>query len=84
MIMRYIHLTQHPNVFYSVTGLRVTEFDELLADVLPPYADQEQQRLDRPDRQRAIGAGHPFELKDRDLVAGVSHTRGLGVLVWGQ
>lgn len=35
MIMRYIHLTQHPNVFYSVTGLRVAELDELLADVLP-------------------------------------------------
>jgi hypothetical protein len=64
MIMRYIHLTQHPNVFYSVTGLRVTEFDELLVDVLPQYADQEPQRLERSDRQRAIGAGHPFELKD--------------------
>jgi hypothetical protein len=68
MIMRYMHLTQHPNVFYSVTGLRVTEFDELLADVLPQYADQEQQRLERPDRQRAIGAGHPFELKARDHI----------------
>jgi hypothetical protein len=68
MIMRYRHLTQHPNVFYSVTGLRVSEFDELLADVLPQYADQEHQRLARPDRQRAIGAGHPFELKERDHI----------------
>ena len=66
--MRYIHLTQHPNVFYSVTGLRVTEFDELLADVLPWYVDHEQQRLERPDRQRAIGAGHPFELNERDHI----------------
>jgi hypothetical protein len=68
MIMRDIYLTQHPNVFYSVTGLRVAEFDELLADVLPQYADHEQQRLERPDRQRAIGAGHPFELKERDHI----------------
>jgi hypothetical protein len=68
MIMRYIHLTQHPNVFYSVTGLCVAEFDELLADVLPQYANQEQQRLERPDRQRAIGAGHPFELNVRDHI----------------
>jgi len=68
MIMRYIHLTQHPNVFYSVTGLHVAEFDELLADVLPQYANHEQQRLKRPDRQRAIGAGHPFELNDRDHI----------------
>jgi len=66
--MRYGHLTQHPNVFYAVTGLRVAEFDELLTDVLPQYAAQEQQRLDRADRQRAIGAGHPFELKDRDHI----------------
>jgi hypothetical protein len=68
MIMRYIHLTQHPNVFYAVTGLRVAEFDELLTDVLPQYAEHEQQRLERPDRQRAIGAGHPFELKYRDHI----------------
>jgi hypothetical protein len=68
MIMRYIHLTHYPNVFYSVTGLRVAEFDELLADVLPPYADQEHQRLERPGRQRAIGAGHPFELNARDHI----------------
>jgi hypothetical protein len=68
MIMRYIHLTHHPNVFYSVTGLRVAEFDELLADVLPPYAEHEQQRLERPDRQRASGAGHPFELNERDHI----------------
>ena len=68
MIMRYIHLTHHPNVFYSVTGLRVAEFDELLADVLPRYADHEQQRLERTDRQRAIGAGHPFELTERDHI----------------
>jgi hypothetical protein len=66
--MRYIHLTQHPNVFYAVTGLRVAEFDELLADVLPDYAQAEQARLERPDRQRTLGAGHPFELSDRDQV----------------
>jgi hypothetical protein len=68
MIMRYHHLTQHPNVFYSVTGLRVAEFDELLADVLPRYAQAEQERLTRPDRQRAIGAGHPFDLNERDHI----------------
>jgi hypothetical protein len=68
MIMRYHHLTQHPNVFYAVTGLRVGEFDELLADVLPRYAQTEWERLTRPDRQRAIGAGHPFDLNERDHI----------------
>jgi hypothetical protein len=66
--MRYHHLTQHPNVFYSVTGLRGAEFDERLADVLPRYAQAEQERLTRPDRQRAIGAGHPFDLNERDHI----------------
>ncbi len=66
MIMRYIHLSQHPNVFQAVTGLRVTEFDDLAADVLARYADQEAARLTRPDRQRAMGGGHPFELSLRD------------------
>ncbi len=69
MIMRYIPLTQHPNVFYAVTGLRITEFDvALLADVLPRYAQTEQERLTRPHRQRAIGAGHPFDLSMRDHI----------------
>ncbi len=30
--MQYHHLIQHPNVFYVVTGLRITEFDELVAN----------------------------------------------------
>jgi hypothetical protein len=68
MIMRYGYLTHDPNVFYAVTGLRVREFDDLVADVVPRYAEQEEARLTRPDRQRAIGGGHPFELGLRDHV----------------
>jgi hypothetical protein len=66
--MRYSHLKQHPNVFYAVTGLRVSEFDDLLDDVQPRYAQAEQERLERPERLRAMGAGHPFELSDRDQI----------------
>jgi hypothetical protein len=51
-----------------VTGLRVGEFDELVDDVLPRYAQTERERLTRPDRQRAIGAGHPFDLNERDHI----------------
>ncbi|MCD4685195.1 MAG: transposase [Anaerolineae bacterium] len=66
MIMRYAWLSGYPVVFQSVTGLRVGEFDCLVEDVLPLYAEAEQARLERVDRQRAIGAGHPFELQLRD------------------
>lgn len=51
-----------------MTGLRVSEFDALINDVLPAYGESEQKRLSRPERQRAIGAGHPFEMDDRDHI----------------
>jgi hypothetical protein len=66
MIMRYNWVSHYPQVFLSVTGLRVSEFDELVQDVRPAYAAAEVVRLERPERERALGAGHPFELKERD------------------
>jgi hypothetical protein len=66
MILHYERLQRYPTVFKSLTGLRVAQFDDLVADVLPRYAAAEQVRLTRPTRQRAIGAGHPFELTPRN------------------
>ncbi len=66
MILRYTQLSHHPAVFLSLTGLRVPEFAALIADLLPGYAARERDRLQRPDRRRAIGAGHPCELRPRD------------------
>ncbi|MBL8154000.1 MAG: transposase family protein, partial [Anaerolineae bacterium] len=68
MIMRYEYLSQHPTVFQKCTGLTVGLFDPLVEDVLPVYLEAEERRLNRPQRQRAIGAGHPFELDSRDHV----------------
>jgi len=68
MILRYKYLSDYPSVFKSLTGLHLGEFDELIADVLPLYQAAEIQRLSRPDRQRAIGGGHPFELEERDHI----------------
>src|SRR3712207_8306912 len=36
------------------------------SDFLPRYRQAEQLRRSRPERQRAIGAGHPFELSPRN------------------
>ncbi len=66
MILQYAYLTRYPAVFKSMTGLHRHEFDAVAEDVLPRYGKAEQQRLSRPDRQRAIGAGHPFALDARD------------------
>jgi hypothetical protein len=51
-----------------MTGLRIAEFDELLDDVLPRYAEAEVKRLSRSHRRRAMGGGHPFELSERDQI----------------
>ena len=74
MIMRYEHLSQHPKLFPKVTGLSLSEFDQLLHDLLPDYVETEQQRLQRPDRQRGMGAGRSYELDLRDHI--------LMVVVW--
>lgn len=66
MILRYAHLSRRPTAFLAMTGLRVAAFDTLVADLLPGYAAAEQTRLQRPMRERAVGAGHPFALAPRD------------------
>jgi hypothetical protein len=66
MILRYGFLSQHPPVFRAMTGLTVDEFRSLFADLQPAFAAAEVARLSRPDRRRAIGGGHRFELRPRD------------------
>lgn len=68
MIARYAYLAGHPSVFSSMTGLSVADFDRLVADLLPAYALQNTARLSRPERQRAVGAGHPHGLSVRNQI----------------
>lgn len=65
MIMRYEYLSQHATVFQKCTGLSVDRFDQLVEEVLPLYREAEARRLNHPQRPRAVGAGHPFELELR-------------------
>ena len=66
MILRRPHLGAHPTVFRAMTGLSVPLFDELLQEVLPAYHRARAERLDRPDRQRALGGGDHFDLDPED------------------
>jgi hypothetical protein len=68
MICRHANLTRHAFVFLRMTGLRVTEFDALLVDMLPRVVDARQQRLARPNRQRAIGSGRQDTLTETDQI----------------
>jgi hypothetical protein len=66
MIARLDRLRQHPTVFRSLTGLSVGVFDALAADVLSALDEAQFARRSRPDRNRAVGAGHPFALGPAD------------------
>jgi hypothetical protein len=68
MILRYQNLHKNKHVFKAMTGLQVREFDEVVNDLLPGYAEAEEKRLSRPDRKRAIGGGPDFELTARDQI----------------
>lgn len=68
MIARLDHLRKHPSVFRHLTGLTVPAFDALAADVVPAVEAAHRKTLDRPGRQRAIGAGGAFGLTTRDQV----------------
>jgi len=64
MMFRSISLSRHPQVFRAVTGLTAAEFDAYLPAARRAVADAEQRRRERPDRQRDVGAGHPYGLTD--------------------
>lgn len=68
MILRYNHLTQHEKVFQSMTGLWCFLFDELVGEVEPRFVKAEQARLERADRQRALGGGKAPELGMQDQI----------------
>jgi hypothetical protein len=68
MIARLDNLRKHPADFRHLTGLTVGVFDELAAEVVPAVEDAHLTKLDRPDRQRAIGGGDDFDLSTADQV----------------
>jgi hypothetical protein len=68
--MIYQELIRKPQVFKNLTGLSVSEFDDLLQKVAPVWQQREYERLSRPGRQRAIGGGgeYKLELQERLLM----------------
>src|SRR5947208_13107168 len=66
MIARLEHLRKRPAVFGHLTGLTVAAFDELAGEGVPAVGSAHRKKLDRPDRQRAIGGGDDFDLATVD------------------
>ena len=65
-MITYENLSRYPQIFKNLTGVTVAEFDELLAKVTPVWLEKEYTRLNRADRQRAIGGGGHYKLELRE------------------
>jgi len=68
VILRYTYLHRYPHVFKVMTGLTVPLFDALCWDVRPRLAQAVYADRNRRGRQRAVGAGHPYALHERDQI----------------
>lgn len=66
MIARLDNLRKLPVVFGHLTGLTVAVFDELATAVVPAIDAAHRKKLNRPDRQRAVGGGDDFDLSTAD------------------
>lgn len=73
-MLTYNSLLKHPAAFKSLTGLKISEFDELYERFAPVWEEAEAQRLSRANRQRAIGGGGNYVLNQRSQL--------LMVLMW--
>lgn len=61
-MITYEKLEKKPRVFKSITGITFAEFEELYQKFAPQWERAERKRLNHSQRQRAIGAGHPYAL----------------------
>jgi hypothetical protein len=70
MLLTFDRLRAKPTIFKTFTGVSVSEFETLLTRSTPLWVECEQQRLTRPNRQRALGGGckPKFGLRDQLLV----------------
>lgn len=66
MLLNQSYLRSFPKVFRALTGLDISEFDDLVRDILPRWEKAEHRRLTRRNRMRAIGGGPHFELSVTD------------------
>jgi hypothetical protein len=55
-------LTRRPVTFKRLTGLNAPQFCDLLKEVAPKIEQADRKRLNKRERQRAIGAGNEYSL----------------------
>jgi hypothetical protein len=65
-MLNYSALSKNSAHFRNFSGLEVSEFNTLNNQITTRYSAFEEKRLQRNDRKRAVGAGHPFVLSLTD------------------
>lgn len=61
-MLSYTFLAKRTSTFRSLTGISLQEFNQLFQQFEPLWEQNEQKRLERPNRKRAVGGGHPYRL----------------------
>lgn len=64
----YQRISKNPKIFKELTTFTVEEFDALVQKIRPEWKEREFQRLDRPNRKRKVGQGHPYFGTFEDMV----------------
>ena len=65
--MSYTRLSKRPLLFRSFTGLEISEFNAIYAEIESTYNEHERKRLSRRKRERKVSAaGRPFKLKVKE------------------
>ena len=65
-MITYETLQKKPKHFQTFSGVTPAQFAEILKGLRPVYAENEKERLMRPDRKRKIGGGRDFALSLED------------------
>jgi hypothetical protein len=58
-MLNYAVLSKKPEHFRNFSGLTLQEFNTLNQQITQKYPTYEQKRLQKTNRKRNIGAGHP-------------------------
>lgn len=64
-------LVSKPRVFHRLTGLTPQKFQSLAAQIEPPFLEKDRKQKNRPNRQRAIGAGPKRKLSIEQALFGL-------------
>ncbi|MCL2134904.1 MAG: hypothetical protein FWH37_05040, partial [Candidatus Bathyarchaeota archaeon] len=65
-MLNYATLSKKPEHFKNFSSLTLQEFNTINQTLNEKYTTHQQKRLQRPNRKRNIGAGHPFTLNPTD------------------